>query len=95
MSLVERVRATGTCPPSLLKQEEAAEGDKSFEEVALKILDANGTCVATLCVFLMFPWNMPVNLSTFPSPDPHNQPGLSIAPSGDHLENFKTLLQVG
>ena len=44
MSLLERVRATGTCPPSLLKKE-SSDGDQSFEEVALRILDSNGTSV--------------------------------------------------
>ena len=60
MSLLERVRATGTCPPSLLKQE-SSDGDQSFEEVALRILDSNGTsvvdsllCTRTACMVSMY-----------------------------------------
>jgi hypothetical protein len=44
MSLIERARASGRCPPSLL-QEETSDGANGFEAAVTQILDANGTSI--------------------------------------------------
>lgn len=43
MSLLERARASGKYPPSLLRDN--SNGDDDFEAVVKKILDSNGTSV--------------------------------------------------
>lgn len=40
MSVIERARTSGKCPPSLLKSE---NGDDSFEAGVAKVMDVNGT----------------------------------------------------
>lgn len=49
MSVLERVRATGKYPPSLL-QDGSVTGDDGFEAAVMKVLDANGTSVR--CAFV-------------------------------------------
>ncbi len=41
MSIIERVRASGGCPPSLI----GVDSDTGFETAALKVVDANGMSV--------------------------------------------------
>lgn len=41
MSILERVRGSGKCPPSLL----CHDGNEDFEATAVKVVDANGTSV--------------------------------------------------
>lgn len=38
MSILEKVRASGDCPPSLI----GVDADADFETAALKVVDANG-----------------------------------------------------
>ena len=44
MSILERVRTSGKCPPTLI----GGNPDTDFETAALKVVDANGTSVASL-----------------------------------------------
>lgn len=46
MSILERVRASGKCPPSLI----GGNPDADFETAALKVVDANGMSVVGLSV---------------------------------------------
>lgn len=39
MSLLDRVRTSGTCPPALIVEENSADG---FDEEMLRVLDGNG-----------------------------------------------------
>ncbi len=41
MSILERVRASGDCPPSLI----GVDADAEFETAVLKVIDANGMSV--------------------------------------------------
>ncbi|KAG7346295.1 RNA recognition motif containing protein [Nitzschia inconspicua] len=45
MSVIERVRASGKYPPSLLQS--SVNGDDEFEAAVMKILDANELCLST------------------------------------------------
>jgi len=47
MSTLERVRASGKCSPSLLRD----DIDSDFETTATKVVDANGTSVVRLFAF--------------------------------------------
>jgi hypothetical protein len=55
MSVIERARTSGKCPPSLLKSESA--DDNGFEAGVAKVLDASGTffvrCCMNDCSFLV------------------------------------------
>ena len=44
MSILEKVRASGDCPPSLI----GVDADADFETAALKVVDANGTSVVRM-----------------------------------------------
>ena len=46
MSILERVRASGQCAPSLI----GGNPDADFETAALKVVDANGMSVVRLSV---------------------------------------------
>lgn len=43
MSILERARASGKYPPSLLQ--DSSKVDEEFEKAVMKVLDANGTSV--------------------------------------------------
>ena len=47
MNISERLRASGKCPPSLMR--ETLQEDV-FEMAVSKVLDANGTCVVRLLI---------------------------------------------
>ena len=49
VSLIERARKSGTCPPSLLS-EQIASNEDGFEEAALRTFDAAGTYCTRSCV---------------------------------------------
>jgi hypothetical protein len=93
MSLIERARASGRCPPSLL-QEESSDGANGFEAAVTQILDANGTSIVRfMCCnnslrtyFLML-----IALFSFyftPLKD------LSLSSDQSLVDDFKSLLQV-
>jgi hypothetical protein len=44
MTILERVRSSGSCPPSLI----CVGSDMEFEAAAVKVIDANGTSVVRL-----------------------------------------------
>lgn len=50
MSILERIRVSGKCPPSLL----GAEPDTDFETAAVKVVDANE-------LYLSFETSVPVD----------------------------------
>lgn len=53
MSIIERVRASGKCPPSLLSSNDSAED--GFETAVSKVVDATGTAkVAYLLLLFCF-----------------------------------------
>lgn len=51
MSLLQRARDSGKCPPSLLAEERVAAED-GFDEAVLKVLDDSGKKICGLRVFL-------------------------------------------
>jgi hypothetical protein len=57
MTLLQRARESGACPPSLLS-ESALTSEDGFEEAVLKILDPNGE----LTVMVVFHVDLPLNL---------------------------------
>ena len=50
MSILDRVRASGKCPPSLI----GGNPDNDFETAALKVVDANGMSVVRLTSLLQY-----------------------------------------
>ena len=44
MNVVERIRVSGKCPPSLMR----VDSDTDFETMAVKVIDANGMSIACL-----------------------------------------------
>ena len=46
MSLLERARASGRCPPSLLQEQVSKDSLAAFEGAVTKVLDASGTLSA-------------------------------------------------
>ena len=53
-ALFDRVRQSGTCPPSLLKEGGFGEGDDGFAAAVLSVLDgaASGTFPPLSCLFV-------------------------------------------
>ena len=53
-ALFDRVRQSGTCPPSLLKEGGFGEGDDGFAAAVLSVLDgaASGTFPTARCLFV-------------------------------------------
>jgi hypothetical protein len=50
MSLLDRARASGRCPPSLLK-DEGTDDASAFEAAVTRVLDATGMCDVRLDMF--------------------------------------------
>jgi hypothetical protein len=54
MSVLQRARDSGKCPPSLLSEERVVDED-GFDEAVLKVLDASGKkdflCFRVACLF--------------------------------------------
>jgi hypothetical protein len=82
-SLLERVRMSGTCPPSLLSD---ASNEDGFEEAALRTLDAAGKSLVRRSVIAM----KRSSLKTFSSLSTEFRLTSDMAAA----ESFSSLLQV-
>ena len=60
MSVLEKVRSSGKCPPSLL----SIDSDTEFEATAVKVVDANGKSVSRVYTYV-YAWL--VHLISWPS----------------------------
>jgi hypothetical protein len=98
MSIIERARASGKYPPSLLQDD--SKGDDEFEGAVMKILDANGTsvrrsnpccCVLETCATLSKIDSHPSSLTLWLL----DLPELCLTTGPEVAEDFKMLLQVG
>lgn len=85
MNIIERARASGKYPPSLLK--DSSNGDEEFETAVMKVLDANGTSVLRKVSRYHLPGvlqSSPIFLAS----------ELCLATGPAVPEDFKTVLQV-
>ena len=89
MALIERARAVGMCPPSLLKDYGNGEEYGKFEAAVNRVLDASGTSV----VRIIFSCRIVVShrWSRFVVPPV----GFFISSDPSAAKEFQSLLQVG